>query len=232
MSPEVDWSRIVDSWGTRGGVEGQREHTAWAVEQDPVPPETPVAGCECVRCETYRAGGDTEDADVAAWLLDRLARQTRPADRQPRAASAVRAWSEIGCALPSPAVLAELAERRPGALPPRGEEEDRDPLPVEDARRIPIRQVAARLGLGEPVGRWGEPRVLCPLHDDTNPSLRLREDEGLWYCDVCAVGGDGIELARRALGMEFADAVRWLAEGGAAPTRDPEQRRIEARRPA
>lgn len=228
----VDWDRIVADWGTREGL-SEHARRAVALEADGRrEPGEPVPGCPCPACATYAHGGDHEDADVCAWLVDRLARECRPEDRRERAASAVEAWAEVGCVLPSPSVLCELAERVPGALPPRGEERDRDPLPVEEARSVPIRDVAARLGLGEPTGRWGEPRVLCPLHDDHEPSLRLREVDGLWYCDPCAQGGDGIQLAMEALGMDFAEAVRWIVEGGAAPTRDPRQRRLEAGRPA
>lgn len=225
MTEKADWDRIIEDWGTQ---EDLSEHARRAAETpEPSPPETAVEGCECPRCATYRTGGDREDADVAEWLVTRLARETRPADREGRAASAVEAWSEIGCILPAPDLLADLADRVPGALPTRDtDEERRELLPVAEARRVPIRDVAARLGLGEPTGRWGEPRVLCPLHDDHDPSLRLREDQGLWYCDPCGLGGDGIELVRRTLGLDFADAVRWIVESRAAPSRDPAQKHL------
>lgn len=87
----------------------------------------------------------------------------------------------------------------------------RENLPVEDARRVSILDVVARLGLGEPEGRWGEPKVRCPFHDDTDPSLRLNVDDGLYYCDPCCDGGDAIELYRRVRGVTFPDAVRELA---------------------
>lgn len=83
---------------------------------------------------------------------------------------------------------------------------------VRAARSVPILDVAARLGCGEPVRSGQESRVLCPLHEDTQPSLRLWEDEDVWYCDVCAVGGDGIDLVRRALRLGFVGAVKWLTD--------------------
>jgi len=85
------------------------------------------------------------------------------------------------------------------------------PLPVEDARAVSILDVAGRLGLGEPVRRGREWAVLCPLHDDTRPSLTLDVDRGLWYCFPCSEGGDGIELLQRVRGCSFAEAVRELA---------------------
>lgn len=87
----------------------------------------------------------------------------------------------------------------------------RRPLPVEDARRVSILDVVARLGLGEPEGRWGEPKVRCPFHDDHDPSLRLNVDDGLFYCDPCCEGGDAIDLYQQVRGVTFADAVRELA---------------------
>ena len=85
------------------------------------------------------------------------------------------------------------------------------PLPVEDARAVSILDVVGRLGLGEPVRRGREWAVLCPLHDDTRPSLTLDVDRGLWYCFPCAEGGDVIELWQRVRGCSFAEAVRGLA---------------------
>lgn len=100
---------------------------------------------------------------------------------------------------------------------------DSDPLPVQEARRVPILEVARRLGCGEPEGKWGEPRVLCPLHDDTDPSLRLDTDRGLFYCDPCGEGGDGIALVMDARRCSFPDAVRWIADGRTAGSQDPAQ---------
>lgn len=87
----------------------------------------------------------------------------------------------------------------------------RDGLPVEAARRMPIEKVVRRLDLGDPADRWGEPRIRCPFHDDHDPSLRLDVADGLWYCDPCGIGGDGIELWRRVRGVDFAEAVHEMA---------------------
>jgi len=83
-------------------------------------------------------------------------------------------------------------------------------LPVERAKRVPILEVAQRLRLGEPVARGRELLVLCPLHDDHNPSCYLDTDRNLWHCFVCNQGGDGIRLLQRARGLSFQDAVREL----------------------
>lgn len=82
---------------------------------------------------------------------------------------------------------------------------------VENARRVPLLDVVARLGLGEPVKRGRELAVRCPLHEDTDPSCRLDTDAGLWYCDPCGEGGDGIQLYMSTQRVDFAEAVRELA---------------------
>ena len=84
------------------------------------------------------------------------------------------------------------------------------PLPVEEARQVSILRVAEKLDLGDPVPAGTEFRVRCPLHDDHDPSLCLNVERNVFFCHVCAEGGDGIKLVERALGLRFSDAVRWL----------------------
>ena len=81
---------------------------------------------------------------------------------------------------------------------------------VAAARRIPILDIVQRLGCGAPVRRGKHLLVCCPLHDDLDPSLRMDVGSGLWYCDPCGEGGDGIRLYMRARRLQFTDAVREL----------------------
>lgn len=83
-------------------------------------------------------------------------------------------------------------------------------LPVEAAKRVPILEVARRLGLGEPEARGRELAVRCPLHHDHDPSCYLNPQRNLWHCFVCGEGGDGIRLMQRAKGISFEEAVRQL----------------------
>jgi len=84
-------------------------------------------------------------------------------------------------------------------------------LPVEEAKRMNILQVASRLELGEPVPRGDEWAVRCPMHDDETPSLYMNDLEGVWYCFGCAEGGDTIRLLEWVRGCTFQQAVRELA---------------------
>lgn len=206
MTSAADLDRLVDSWSDR---EGLSQHLRLELAAGDLGPGDPVPGCSCPRCVTLAAGGDEEDADVAAFVVHSLADRP-PQERLQLAADLVAVWEKVGSTLPRPGVLAELAKRVPGAV--RSLPDDADPLPVEEARRVPIVDVVRRLGLGEPQGRYGEPKVRCAFHNDRNPSMRLNTDRGLWYCDVCGTGGDHLELVMRARRMEFPEAVRFVAE--------------------
>ena len=86
-------------------------------------------------------------------------------------------------------------------------------MAVDRARRASILDIADKLGLGHPKRRGVEWAVLCPLHDDSRPSLLLKprtSGPDFWYCHPCGLGGDGIELVKATMNMSFADAVRWL----------------------
>ena len=82
---------------------------------------------------------------------------------------------------------------------------------LDAARAVSVVEVARRLGCGDPVRRGRELHVRCPLHEDTDPSLRIHADGRRWYCDPCGEGGDAIRLLMRARGLDFPAAARDLA---------------------
>ena len=43
----------------------------------------------------------------------------------------------------------------------------------------------------------GEAKARCPFHDDHRPSLNANVKKGVWYCPVCAIGGNIYQLAKR-----------------------------------
>lgn len=211
---------LVESW-IRDARPPASEHTKLEIAHpERLAPDDPVPGCDCLECLTLAAGGDREAVDVARVLVDDL--RGLPWDLQ-RSAAAIwaDAWMASRTPLPNPRVLlskARAGTARGAAVPAAGGPERRGPgdrLPVEAARAVPLADVVGRLGLGEPTGRWGEPKIRCPFHDDSTPSLRLNLSDSLWYCDVCAVGGDGISLWMRVRGVSFPDAVRELTRRAA-----------------
>lgn len=232
-------AQVVVEWGG----DGLSEHAALAVGWDDEPgPGRPVPGCGCARCAAYAADGSYDDAFHAAELATHLA-ALPPNLRAEALDMARRERARMGLE-PDPCVvrdgvLLELAKRAPGALrrplDPTDEDadsesdDDRAELPVERARRVPIREVARRLGLGSPKQRGSDLAVTCPLHPDENPSLTLSPDPGLWYCFPCGEGGDGIRLVEKTMNLGFAEAVRWLVDGRTTTSRDPAQQTMGAK---
>lgn len=58
-------------------------------------------------------------------------------------------------------------------------------------------------------GEWKS--TLCPFHNDTSPSLRVRVDTGGFRCMVCgAHGGDVLAFHMQRHGLRFIDAAKTL----------------------
>lgn len=55
-------------------------------------------------------------------------------------------------------------------------------------------------------GREYEAR--CPFHDDSNPSLHVNEDSGLFHCKGCGAGGNLVSFVARLKGIPVARAAR------------------------
>jgi DNA primase len=53
---------------------------------------------------------------------------------------------------------------------------------------------------------------LCPFHTEKTPSFSVNAQEGFYYCFGCQASGDAITFVRATEHMDFADAVRFLAD--------------------
>ncbi|MEM8679854.1 MAG: CHC2 zinc finger domain-containing protein, partial [Planctomycetota bacterium] len=58
---------------------------------------------------------------------------------------------------------------------------------------------------------------LCPWHDDSKPSLNVNPDRQSWKCWVCDIGGDVFSFVMRREGLEFVEALRFLADRAGIP---------------
>lgn len=66
-------------------------------------------------------------------------------------------------------------------------------------------------------GRGNWRNAICPFHDDTRPSLRVRLDTGAFRCMVCGShGGDVLAFHMQRHGLSFIAAAKALDawEGG------------------
>ena len=64
-------------------------------------------------------------------------------------------------------------------------------------------------------GEWKD--AICPFHDDSKPSLRVRLDTGGFRCMVCgAHGGDVLAFHQQRYGLSFKQAAQQLGAWRAA----------------
>ncbi len=68
------------------------------------------------------------------------------------------------------------------------------------SERVPLRQR----------GRvwWG----CCPFHSEKTPSFKVDPASGFWHCFGCGEGGDAFGYVMRTEGMDFSEAVHYLAD--------------------
>ncbi len=69
-----------------------------------------------------------------------------------------------------------------------------------------------------PLQRRGRIYVgLCPFHDDTRPSLQVSQERQTYRCWACGAGGDVFAFVMQREGLEFRDALEFLADRSGVP---------------
>ena len=82
-----------------------------------------------------------------------------------------------------------------------------------------VEEVRARADLAEICGehvalkRVGKSfRGPCPLHGGEGPNFSIDVERGIYKCFVCGEGGDVFSFVMKRLGLDFPEAVRYVAE--------------------
>ena len=58
---------------------------------------------------------------------------------------------------------------------------------------------------------------LCPFHSEKTPSFMVYGDTASFYCFGCQAGGDVIHFIRRIENLDYAEAVKFLANRAGIP---------------
>ncbi len=87
-------------------------------------------------------------------------------------------------------------------------------IPDEDIARVrAATDIVALIGEHAALKRQGRRWVgLCPFHGEKTPSFSVNAEEGFYYCFGCQAKGDAITFVREVEHLDFADAVRRLAD--------------------
>jgi DNA primase len=79
--------------------------------------------------------------------------------------------------------------------------------------------VKAAVDMVELVGIYTQPRkagarytARCPFHDERTPSFSINAVDKLYYCFGCGAKGDAIGFVREKEGLDFVQAIEWLAD--------------------
>jgi len=71
---------------------------------------------------------------------------------------------------------------------------------------------------------------LCPFHGEKTASFSVNDQEGVYYCFGCGVGGDVITFVREKEQLDFVGAVEWLANKAGINLRYTDSNEGESRR--
>lgn len=70
-------------------------------------------------------------------------------------------------------------------------------------------------------------KAICPFHNEKTPSLMVSPAKQVWRCFGCGLGGDIFEFVKLSENVEFAEALKILADRAGIELKKPTQQEIE-----
>ncbi len=72
---------------------------------------------------------------------------------------------------------------------------------IERAKNVPLSSFVGH-----------DKKVICPFHNDGDPSLSIDHTKNVWHCFGCGAGGSPIDFIMKSKGLDFINAVKELVE--------------------
>lgn len=102
-----------------------------------------------------------------------------------------------------------------------------------------VEDIKSRLDIADAIQEYlplkpagtGSFKGLCPFHQEKSPSFFANRPRQSWHCFGCNEGGDVISFVMRMEGMDFREALEFLAQktGVTLPSYDPEKQTLKRR---